>query len=73
MSGAPITEADLHAWVDGQLGAERGREIEAYLAERPEEGARLAAYRAQARELRALYDKTCKIWPERFGLKRFVN
>jgi len=24
-------------------------------------------------ELRALDDKTCKIGPERFGLKRFVN
>jgi anti-sigma factor RsiW len=56
MSGAPITEADLHAWLDGQLGAERAQEIEGYLAERPEEAARLATYRRQTRELRALFD-----------------
>jgi len=56
MDGSPITEADLHAWIDGQLGAERAREIEAYLAERPEEAARLEAYRTRSRELRALFD-----------------
>jgi anti-sigma factor RsiW len=56
MSGAAVTEADLHAWVDGQLAPERAREIDAYLADRPEEAARLRAYRAQARELHALYD-----------------
>ena len=52
----PITEADLHAWVDGQLSAERGREIEAYLSTRPDEAERLEAYRAQKRELHALFD-----------------
>ena len=38
MSGPPITEADLHAWVDGQLGVERSKEIEAYLAQHPDDG-----------------------------------
>ena len=52
----PITEADLHAWVDGQLSAERAREIEAYLATRPEALARTEAWRAQKHELRALFD-----------------
>jgi anti-sigma factor RsiW len=52
----PITEADLHAWVDGQLSAERAREIEAYLATRPDAAERLEAYRAQKRELHALFD-----------------
>ncbi len=51
-----ITEADLHAYVDGQLPAGRQREIEAYLADRPEEAQRIAAYRAQKRELHALFD-----------------
>ena len=53
---APITEADLHAWVDGQLSAERAREIEAYLSTRPDAAERLEAYRAQKRELHALFD-----------------
>jgi anti-sigma factor RsiW len=52
----PITEADLHAWVDGQLSGERAREIEAYLSTRPDAAERLEAYRAQKRELHALFD-----------------
>ncbi len=52
----PISEADLHAWLDGQLAAERAREVEAYLATRPEEAQRVHAWRAQKRELRALFD-----------------
>ncbi|MEO7008646.1 MAG: anti-sigma factor [Caldimonas sp.] len=51
-----VTEADLHAWVDRQLSAERAREVEDYLAVRPDEAERLEAYRAQQRELHALYD-----------------
>ncbi|CAN5779077.1 anti-sigma factor [soil metagenome] len=52
----PITEAELHALVDGQLTAERQREIEAALASRPDEALRVEGYRAQKRELRALFD-----------------
>src|SRR5258708_951742 len=52
----PITEAALHAFVDGQLTPERQLEIEAALAERPEEAQRVQSYRAQKRELRALFD-----------------
>ena len=52
----PITEAELHALVDGQLTAERQREIEAALASRPDEALRVESYRAQKRELRALFD-----------------
>lgn len=53
---SPITEADLHAWVDGHLAAERAREVEAYLATRPDEAQRVDAWRAQKRELRSLFD-----------------
>lgn len=52
----PITEADLHAYVDGQLPLGRQREIEAYLADRPAEAQRVATYRAQKSELHALFD-----------------
>ena len=52
----PVTEADLHAFVDAQLPAERLHEIEAYLAGRPEEAQRVEAYRAQKRKLHALFD-----------------
>jgi anti-sigma factor RsiW len=53
---SPITEADLHAYVDRQLTPEREREIESYLGSRPDEAQRVEAYRAQKRELRALFD-----------------
>jgi anti-sigma factor RsiW len=52
----PITEAELHALVDGQLTPERQREIEAALTSRPDEALRVESYRAQKRELRALFD-----------------
>lgn len=52
----PITEAELHALVDGQLTPERQREIEDALASRPDEALRVESYRAQKRELRALFD-----------------
>ena len=52
----PITEAELHAFVDGQLTPERHREIELALAQRPEEAQRVQNYRDQKRELHALFD-----------------
>jgi anti-sigma factor RsiW len=51
-----VTEADLHAYVDGVLPLARAAEVEAYLAERPEEVARLAAYREQRAALRREFD-----------------
>lgn len=53
---APVTEAELQAYVDRQLTPERQREIEAYLLERPEEALRVGIYRAQKRELQALFN-----------------
>ncbi len=52
----PVTEAELHAYVDAQLPQERYREIEAYLSARPGEAERVASYKAQKNELRALFN-----------------
>jgi anti-sigma factor RsiW len=52
----PVTEAELHAWADRQLTAERGAEVAAWLARRPDEAARVRAWEAQKRELRGLFD-----------------
>jgi anti-sigma factor RsiW len=52
----PVTEAELQAYVDRQLSPERQREIEVYLAMRPEEAQRAASYRAHQIELRALFN-----------------
>lgn len=56
MSTTTITETDLHAYVDGQLPAAQQAEIEAWLADHPEEAARLHAYRAQNHALRDCFD-----------------
>ena len=56
MSKLSMTEADLQAYVDGQLPEARRIEVESYLAARPDEAARIAAYRRQNEELRALFD-----------------
>ena len=47
MSRLPVTDAELHAHVDGVLTPARKTEVEAYLAEHPEDAARVAAYREQ--------------------------
>jgi anti-sigma factor RsiW len=52
----PVTEADLHAYVDGILPAERSVEIEAYLAEHPEDAARVASYCEQTAALHRTFD-----------------
>lgn len=52
MSISPITEIDLHAYVDGQLPADRQAEVESWLADHPDDAARLHAYRAQNHALR---------------------
>ena len=57
MSTEPtVTEADLQAYADGRLGAERRAEVESWLAARPEEAERVAAYRRLGDALRAAYD-----------------
>ncbi|MEQ8355517.1 MAG: hypothetical protein RH942_08265 [Kiloniellaceae bacterium] len=59
-NGAGPGEADLQAYVDGQAGGRRRSAIEAYLATKPGEAARLAAYRDQNIGLHALFDPLIK-------------
>lgn len=56
MNPLPVTEAELHAYVDGLLPPARRAEIDAYLAPRPAEAERLRAYAHQNSALRALFD-----------------
>jgi anti-sigma factor RsiW len=56
MNKRPLTEADLQAWVDGQLPESRRAEVDAYLAVQPGEAERLNAYRAQRDALRQHFD-----------------
>lgn len=55
MNPIPVTEADLHAYVDGVLPQARRAEVDAYLALRPAEAQRLQAYAEQNLALRARF------------------
>jgi anti-sigma factor RsiW len=55
---APMTEAELHAYVDGQLDDVRRTAIEAYLATDPAAAERARAYARQNEQLHALFDGT---------------
>ncbi len=54
-SRVPVTEDELHAYVDGELPAERRAAVEAWLAVHPEDAAQVAQWRAQADAIRARY------------------
>jgi anti-sigma factor RsiW len=51
----PVTEEELHAFVDGELPADRLEAVSAWLATYPEAAAQVAAWRAQAEAIRARY------------------
>ena len=53
MTDRPVTEAELQAYVDGRLPGEREEAVVAWLADRPDEAARMHAYRAQRDALRS--------------------
>jgi len=56
MTQVPVTEAELHAYIDGLLPAERRAEIEAYLAAHPEDAQRARAWQEQNQALHAWFD-----------------
>lgn len=52
----PVTEAELHAYVDGGLSEDATTEIEAWLRVHPEDAERMRAYSEQNAALRSLYN-----------------
>jgi anti-sigma factor RsiW len=68
-----ISEDELHAYVDGELSADRRGAVEAWLATHPDDAARVAAWRKQAELIQARYggvanEKT----PERLNVARLA-
>ena len=51
----PVTEDELHAYVDGELPADRRDAVEAWLASHQDDANLVAAWRAQAEKIRARY------------------
>jgi anti-sigma factor RsiW len=51
----PVTEDELHAFVDGELPPDRRADVEAWLAAHPQDAARVVAWREQIDMIRARY------------------
>ena len=74
MSAAPVTEAELQAYVDGALPPVRAAEIDEYLAQNDAAAQRVAAYRVQNSQLHDAYDDLLvEALPERLRINRMTR
>jgi anti-sigma factor RsiW len=70
----PVTEDELHAYVDGELPAERHSAVEAWLASHQDDADRVAAWRAQIEAIRARYGAVAtEPVPTRLDLARLMR
>lgn len=53
---SPVTDLDLHAYVDDELSPRRKESVKAYLAASPEAFSRVASWRINEERLRAAFD-----------------
>src|ERR1700694_1985480 len=67
----PVTEDELHAYVDNELPAERRGDVEVWLAAHPDDAERVRAWRAMAEALHARYDAVAdEPVPKRLEIER---
>jgi anti-sigma factor RsiW len=67
----PVTEDELHAYVDGELPRDRFAAVEAWLAAHPDDAARVASWRLQTNAIRARYaGVAAQPVPSKFNLNR---
>ena len=70
----PVTEDELHAYVDNELPAERCGDVEAWLATHPDDAGRVQSWRAMAETLHARYDQVAdEAVPKRLDIERLVR
>ena len=70
----PVTEDELHAYVDNELPGERRGDVEAWLATHPEDAERVQAWRTMAGALHARYDAVAnEPVPRRLDLERLMQ
>jgi anti-sigma factor RsiW len=70
----PVTEDELHAYVDNELPAERRGDVEAWLAGHPDDAARVQSWRAMAEALHARYDSVAdEAVPKRLDIERLAR
>lgn len=69
----PVTEEELHAYVDGVLPDDRKEAVATFLAANPDAAALVAAWHAQAEAIRARYGAVAnEPVPERLQLERII-
>lgn len=69
----PVTEDELHAYVDNELPAERNQAVEAWLATHPDDAERVGAWRSFGDELHRRYGSIAdEPVPRRLELDRLV-
>lgn len=69
-----VTDDELHAYVDGQLAAERRSAVEAWLGTHPDDAARVNAWRGQAELIRARFGAvTDEMPPRRLNVVRLMR
>ena len=70
----PVTEDELHAFVDNELPAERRADVDAWLAAHPDDAERVQSWRAMADLLHARYAEVVnEPVPKRLELERLLR
>jgi anti-sigma factor RsiW len=70
----PVTDDELHVYVDGERPADRRSAVEAWLANHPGDAARIAAWRGLAESVRARYGSVIdEPVPDRLTLNRVMR
>ena len=70
----PVTEDELHAYVDNELPAERRSDVEAWLAAHPDDAARVQSWRTMAEALHGRYNSVAdEAVPKRLEIERLVR
>ena len=70
----PVTEDELHAYVDDELPAERRGDVEAWLVSHPDQAERVQSWRTVAAALHARYDSVVdEAVPKRLEIERLFR
>jgi anti-sigma factor RsiW len=71
---SPVTEDELHAYIDGELSNDRKEAVASWLAAHPEQAALVASWREQAERVRARYGAVVEEpVPERLKLDQVLK
>jgi anti-sigma factor RsiW len=70
----PVTEDELHAYIDNELPVERRGDVEAWLAAHADDAERVQSWRAMAEMLHARYDSVAdEAVPKRLEIERLAQ